>query len=104
MPVTLHLSCLRERGYNQAKLVARAISKASGIPVFENMARKKHATLPQSKLGVRKRLVSLKQAFSANKWPNIDRLAIIDDVPTSGATLNELAKILKNVVDKRVDC
>jgi ComF family protein len=104
VPVPLHVSRLRQRGYNQASLIANAISKLSGIKVYNDIAFKRHATHPQSKLAASERAVSLRAAFSTNKQPHIDHVAIVDDVATSGATLNELAKALKNVGYQQVDC
>jgi ComF family protein len=103
VPVPLHISRLRERGYNQATLIAAAISKVSGIPILGNVVRKEHATVPQRELRFKERLTSLNQAFSAHKLPNIEHLAIIDDVATSGATLNTIAKALKHSGYQRID-
>jgi ComF family protein len=103
VPAPLHVNRLRERGYNQASLIAAAISKLTGIPVLENIAFKEKETPPQREPGFKKRLTSLKQAFSARKLPDLEHLAIIDDVATSGATLNAIAKALKHSGYQRID-
>ncbi|MEJ7837350.1 MAG: ComF family protein [Thermomicrobiales bacterium] len=91
VPVPLHTKRLAERGYNQSALLADAISRATGIPVEHALLRTTN-TSPQVKLSRDNRLENLKGAFNVNPdWQaeSGNRYLLIDDVRTTGATLNE---------------
>jgi ComF family protein len=96
IPVPLHRSRMDERGYNQSELLARAVSRLTSIPVKPLLVRTSK-TVPQVKLARNEREANMKHAFDvADGWiPTAgERYLLIDDVRTSGATLNECAQTL----------
>jgi competence protein ComFC len=104
VPVPLHASRLRERGYNQSELLARAMAAATGIPVWPQGLRRVVATPPQARMGRQKRLRNLRGAFIA---PDPERLAegsfvLVDDVLTTGHTLDECARVMMSHGAERV--
>lgn len=87
------------RGYNQAELLAEAVSKIINKPVLKDIIVRKRNTKPQFKLNKQQRYKNLENMFCINKkYSNIiknQKVLLIDDVATTGATLNECAKTLK---------
>lgn len=86
----------RERGYNQAQLLAKSLSLQTGIPWAELLLKVKD-TPAQSKLPRQKRLANVKGAFVLKGGIDIKgkRVALVDDVLTTGATAGECARLLK---------
>src|SRR5690606_24109737 len=84
IPVPLHSSRLRERGFNQAQELARVISDVSGIPVDNNMVERVYKTAAQSGLSALQRGRNIRGAFksSHNMQSQYSHVAIIDDVVT----------------------
>lgn len=101
IPVPLHLSRLRHRGFNQSKLLAIEIGKLLNVPVLSNVISKTKATKPQAEQSLKQRKNNLSGSFSLTKSVPFESVAIIDDVVTTGSTAGEIAKILKK---KGVDC
>lgn len=100
IPVPLHVRRLRYRGYNQSSLLANALSNTLDIPVAQNFIRKHKNTNSQVGLTSKKRQKNINHSFQIEKHYQAKSVAIIDDVVTSGATANEISKILKkNGVD-----
>lgn len=95
IPVPLHPTRLRERGFNQALELARIISKQLNIPLDYSLCQRDKSTPFQSGLSAKQRKLNLKNAFSITKRHNYNHVAILDDVVTTGTTVNELAKQLK---------
>jgi len=102
IPVPLHKKRLRERGYNQALELARPISKALNIPLNNKICERIIHTLPQLKMDSVARRKNLKHAFSVNV-NNITHVAIIDDVMTTGSTVEEISRVLKKHGVTQVD-
>ena len=106
LPVPLHSKRERERGYNQAELLAREISKQRGIPIApHNLLKRIIHTNPQAQTKTRKnRLANVANAFAVNNtYPIQDKIIIlVDDITTTGATLNSAAKTLKTAGAKGV--
>lgn len=99
IPVPIHKKRKRVRGYNQAELLAKELSKLSGIPYINNLKRIKN-TKPQSKLhGVEARYNNLKNSFLLEKPEMLKdkNIMIIDDIMTTGATLEKCAL---SIIDK----
>jgi ComF family protein len=96
IPMPLTPRRLRERGFNQALELARRVSAATGIPVAANMCRKVAETRPQAALPWRERAKNVRGAYVCDADLQGRKVAVIDDVMTTGATLNELAKNLKH--------
>lgn len=85
------------KGYNQSELLARKLSEITGIPRVELAKKKKH-TKTQASLNREGRLKNLKNTFSL--IPNLtlignETILIVDDITTTGSTINELAKLIK---------
>ncbi|MDR1498953.1 MAG: ComF family protein [Rickettsiales bacterium] len=100
VPVPLHVKKLRRRGYNQAFLLAKELSKLTDVPCIGNFLQKQTNTKPQVAIGREKRLTNLRSAFllgeKYNKLVVGKNILIVDDVVTTGTTVNECAKVLKN--------
>lgn len=104
--VPIHKQRRRWRGFNHAELIARGLGKMCGIPVWNCLMKIKN-TPAQVGLNKAKRLNNLSGAFKtaqefSNVNPSIKNIIIIDDVSTTGATINECAKVLKESGAKKV--
>jgi len=93
---------LRERGFNQAQEIARHVAKASGIPLQSDACRRVNETPPQAALLYRARAKNVRNAFVCDADFDGKHVAVVDDVMTTGATLNELAKKIKRAGAARV--
>jgi len=102
LPVPLHASRQQERGYNQSLELARPISKQLQIPVLNDLAQRVKATPPQSSLSLKQRTKNLHNAFITHYSIKDRHIAIIDDVMTTGTTVNTLAKKLKQAGARRI--
>jgi competence protein ComFC len=97
VPVPLHQKRLRERGYNQSHLLARELGKLTNLPVVNNgLTRQKHAAAQARSLTVDDRRSNVADAFACRDQRLKDKqVLLIDDVSTSGATLDACAAALK---------
>ncbi|MDD4860408.1 MAG: ComF family protein [Dehalococcoidales bacterium] len=95
--VPLHPKRLRERGYNQSQLLAEKLSRLSGLPVMDDCLARAHYTMPQARTGsVAERRSNIAGAFLCRNGKVKNRqVLLIDDVATTGATLNSCADVLK---------
>lgn len=105
IPVPQAKQRLRQRGFNQAEMLAKWLGKNLVIPIHYHLLTRVIDTPPQQQLSAKKRLHNLKNVFNINPSINIQglHLAIVDDVVTTGATANTLAKILYKAGATRVD-
>ena len=94
LPVPLHSSRLRQRGYNQALELARALGKSLGIPLETRLCQRTRATAAQSGLDAYARIANVRGAFAVTGTPRAKRIAIVDDVVTTGHTVAALAQAL----------
>jgi ComF family protein len=98
VPVPLHTDRLRERGYNQAALLARELGRSSGLSVSESSLTRVRATRPQVDLSAQERKENVRDAFHC---PGTElkgkRVVLIDDVFTTGATLEACSIALRQV-------
>ena len=102
LPVPLHLSRLRQRGFNQSIEIARVISKKLEIPIEYNAVVRQRSTISQTGLNAQQRRKNIKGAFSVVSRLQHKHVLIIDDVVTTGSTVNELARLLKKNKVERV--
>jgi ComF family protein len=103
VPVPLHSNRLRERGYNQAALLARELGKSTGLPVVENGLVRVRATRPQVELNAQERKENVSDAFHcSNTELKGKRILLIDDVCTTGATLEACSIALQQVSARSV--
>ncbi|MBE5782057.1 MAG: ComF family protein [Clostridiales bacterium] len=94
VPVPLHPKRLRQRGVNQALLMAEALARRTGIPVCE-LLRRVHYHRPQSLLSEKERMKNVEDAFLAEETAKGLKILLIDDVRTTGSTAHACAKALK---------
>ncbi len=94
----LSKSAYRERGYNQSELLAKRLAKELGLPLMQDAFRKVKETPKQSTLNYGRRIANVLHAFALEKPSDAfrgKRILLIDDVLTTGATADALAKLLK---------
>jgi ComF family protein len=106
MPVPLHPKRLKERGFNQSLILARAIAQGLEIEIdFLSLRRIKY-TQPQTGLKKIERRRNVRGAFGLAGSPDLKgkTVILVDDVATTGSTLNECAKVLKKGGCKKVFC
>ncbi len=103
IPVPLHISKYRKRGYNQAEVIANEIGALENIPVINDVLFRKLNTRAQKYFGKEKRQKNLEDAFYTDKDKiekyiremNIKKVIIVDDIYTTGSTINACAKLLR---------
>lgn len=105
LPVPLARRRLRERGFNQAGMLARWLEKGLGIACHECLLLRTRETPAQQTLDARARRRNLRQAFSVvDKGPLEGRhVALVDDVVTTGATAQAIAQVLRQAGASRID-
>jgi ComF family protein len=105
VPVPLHRARLWSRGFNQAAIVARQLSRRTGVPVAVDALRRVRATPPLKGMGMNQRRRTVAGAFRVN--PSADlrgrTIILVDDVFTTGSTANACARVLKRAGAGRVD-
>lgn len=102
VPVPLHLSRLRDRGYDQVLELASPIARALGLSLAANLLRRERATSPQTELDAHARRRNVRGAFAVVSAPPA-HIALFDDVMTTGATVHECARVLVCAGAQRVD-
>jgi ComF family protein len=95
IPMPLAPLRLRERGFNQALEIARVVSRATGIALAPTACRRVRESAPQASLPWKERAKNIRGAFVCDMDLHGKRVAVVDDVLTTGATLNELARNLR---------
>ena len=96
MPVPLHPSRKRMRGYNQAEILASELSQRMGIPFKNNVLFRIRKTVPQNELDDEERRQNLRGAFGVSaEWIPCRNVLLIDDIYTTGSTVERCAKMLK---------
>ena len=102
--VPLHRSRLRRRGYDQALELARPLARALDLPLRTNLLQRRKPTVAQSRLDADARQRNLRDAFAAEQGaPLPAHVALVDDVMTTGATLQAAARALRAAGAHRVD-
>lgn len=99
VPVPLHRRRLKERGFNQSELIAKKISEITEKPIIDNILKRKKYRRPQMEVKNREaRIKNTQNIFECVQHQVLDNkvVLLIDDVATTGATLKECARVLKN--------
>ena len=98
VPVPVHSSRMRIRGFNQAQILAEIMGEILGIPVCGDVLKRSKKTAPQKELNPQERLKNLEQAFEAGKLPEgVKSVLVVDDIYTTGSTLEACARVLKRM-------
>jgi len=96
IPVPVHASRQKSRGYNQAELVAGELSKLTGITMHEKLVQRIKKTVPQKELTIQERQNNLKKAFHiSTNVVKLNKVILVDDIYTTGSTLDAVAIELK---------
>ena len=103
IPVPLHSVRLQQRGFNQALEIARPIARTLQIPLDVSSCRRSLATDPQATLHPSERKQNIKNAFQLLKPIPYQHIAVIDDVITTGHTINEFCRMLKKSGVRQID-
>lgn len=103
VPVPVHPHKRKVRGYNQAQLLAEELSKKIGVPVYKDYLERIVDTSPQKELNDKARLGNLKNAFKLNQNAiKLKKVLLVDDIYTSGATIEACTKVLLSAGTKEV--
>lgn len=103
IPVPVHSSRKRERGYNQAEVLAEEIGKKMDIPVERRLLKRVKKTMPQKLLDDKGRQNNLKRAFKiCGNVVKLNTIIIIDDIYTTGSTVDAMAAVLQEAGIKHV--
>jgi ComF family protein len=94
IPVPLHPSRLRERGFNQAQEIARPVARRLQLPLAARAVERQFSTAPQTGLPARIRRRNLRGAFRVRESFAGLKVALLDDVITTGSTVEELARVV----------
>jgi competence protein ComFC len=96
VPVPLHPTRLRERGFNQTEALAEALFKREGIPILRCIQRKRY-TQTQTRFDRSERMLNLRNSFTMRKNSDVrgKHLVLLDDILTTGSTLHECALVLR---------
>lgn len=103
IPVPLHKKRQAQRGYNQSLELAKHLSKKLAIPVNTNLCERIVNTNPQSELPMKSRQKNVKDAFTLNNNNVPKHIVIIDDVITTGSTINEISRLFKKAGCEQID-
>jgi predicted amidophosphoribosyltransferase len=100
----LHPRRLQERGFNQAVEIARIVGKKLKLEVDSQSCSRIKLSPPQVSLPLKERVRNMRGAFACNSSLDGLRIALLDDVMTTGASLNELAATVKKAGAVHVEC
>ena len=103
IPVPLHPSRMRARGYNQAFLLAKELGERMEIPVIANMIKRVKRTAPQKALNRQMRQNNLKRAFKIGRNDvKLKVILVFDDIYTTGSTIDEAARALREAGAEKI--
>jgi ComF family protein len=104
VPVPLHTARFRERGYNQAELIARPLARLLGLPFRSYLLVRTKPRPDKLKLTIRERWRTVRGAYATRKGTQVDKLRVllVDDVFTTGATLDACSRALRKAGAVRV--
>ncbi|WP_417762686.1 ComF family protein [Shewanella sp.] len=95
LPVPLHRQRLAHRGYNQAWLIANTLAAQLQLPLDDKLLARTSNTPAQAQLTGKQRRQNLSGAFALTRASPYQRIALVDDVVTTGSTVNEIARLLR---------
>jgi ComF family protein len=103
VPVPMHIKKKKRRGFNQSEEIAKLISESTGIPLSTTLIKTKE-TKPQMELSRAERIINIKNCFEVKDKKEVENkiILLLDDVYTTGTTMNECAKVLKENKAKEV--
>lgn len=105
IPIPLHRTRKRQRGYNQTELLAREIGKQMNLPIYPNLLKRVRKTKAQKNLDDAERKNNLKKAFKTQENKvQLSQILLVDDIYTTGSTMNEAALELQKAGIERVYC
>ena len=97
VPIPVHPSRRRKRGFNQAEVLAQIIGERLGIRVLPDLLVRTKRTMPQKELSAAERLKNLSGAFAAGaSHPEIRRILLVDDIYTTGSTIEACSRVLRS--------
>ncbi len=103
IPVPLHPSRQKTRGFNQADILAEGLSEELQIPVGKHVVYRIRKTKPQKQLDDREREKNLKHAFGVSgRWKAPRNVLLVDDIYTTGSTIHRISKVLKKAGVQKV--
>lgn len=103
LPVPVHPMKKRQRGFNQAELVAKELGRLMDVPVDTKYLIRTEKTIPQKELTRQKRKENLRRAFALRKTGiSYKRVLIVDDIYTTGATIDAISEILRENLTKNL--
>lgn len=96
IPVPVHPSRKRRRGFNQAEVLAELLGQRMNVPVADDALCRTRKTAPQKQLGPAERLKNLKEAFAPGRQlDGVKKVLLVDDIYTTGSTIEACTRILK---------
>jgi ComF family protein len=104
IPMPLHPDRLQERGFNQALEIARIVARELHVPLDMHACRRVKYSAPQATLPLRQRVRNMRNAFSCSLDLKGLKVALLDDVMTTGASLNALAGAARKAGAASVEC
>ena len=103
LPVPIHRARISTRGYNQTEIIGRVLSKGLSIPIQTNLIKRVKNTKAQKELNISERKENVRDAFViSQEVSNYRQILIIDDIYTTGSTIDEIAKELQKMGVKKV--
>jgi ComF family protein len=103
LPLPLSAQRMKERGFNQAQEIARPLARQLGLPLISDACVRVRDGAPQASLPWKERQASIRHAFECRIDLTGKTIAVVDDVMTTGATLNEFARTLKRHGAARIE-
>lgn len=104
IPMPLHPTRLQERGFNQAAEIARVVAGALDIPLESRACSRTRPTKPQTGLDLKERTRNMRGVFACRQNLTDKHVALLDDVMTTGASLDALARTVRDAGAARIDC